>query len=98
MNDPASTIVVICAILIVLILYLLGMKKKASRLALDLIEIAEEFIVSETGNEKHCYVTERLYPRLLKVIKLLYNKEDIDELVELTIKNSKYYLNETLRH
>jgi len=93
LNDPASTIIVVGAILIVLILYFLGMKKKAARLALELIDVAEELLGPRKGNEKHCYVVKKLYQRLPKIIRLIYSKDDIDIFVKVVFIKSKHYLN-----
>lgn len=92
LNDPASTFVVVGAIIIVIILYFLGMKKKATRLALELIDIAEELLGPQKGNEKHWYVVDKLYPVLPKLIKRIYKKEDFSLFVEKIFVQSKYFL------
>jgi len=82
-NDPASTIVVVGALLIVLILYFLGMKKKAAILTLELIDIAESLILgTKKGENRYNFVYNRIYRNLPKLIKNLYTEEQIHGMIQ----------------
>ena len=91
-RDPWSILVVAAVIILIAVLYFIGKKKEATKLALHFIEIAEDLLGPKKGEEKHWYVVEHLYLMLPKILKLIYSKENISLFIERIFETTKYYL------
>lgn len=95
-KDPWSLAIIVSVIFFTGILYFMGKKKQAIQMACHLIHVAEVMFGPQKGNEKHWYVVEELYPKLPKIIKIVYSKDEINDFVIHVFRTTEYYLKEKM--
>lgn len=93
-----NEVIMIVVAIIVVILFIAIMIKTNHRdilnkIVLSLVVQAEKTLGSKTGELKYAYVVDKLYDRLPGIIKILYTKNDIHNIIESQVTK----LNEILK-
>ncbi|SCY92754.1 hypothetical protein [Alkaliphilus peptidifermentans] len=94
MLNIVEVIGTILVALVGLILYKRGNKQLVNRIVLALVTEAEKKYGSGTGELKYNAVVERLYEVLPWILKLLYTKKQMDEMIEGAVEYLKRYLSD----
>lgn len=85
-------LIIIVAIIILALLIKLGRRDIIKKIALSLVVQAEKHLGSGTGELKYAWVVEHLYEKLPKVIRILYTRKEIDNLIETAVQKLKEVL------
>jgi len=96
---PWSILLVVLTLSFVLLLYYFNRKKEASIVAFELIKIAEVLIMGKSkGEQRQNFVYKSLYPRLPKIIRLIYTQTQvyqfIDKIFSQNLKKLEKFINE----
>ena len=91
MNLP-SILIVIAVVIILLLLYKGGHKKIAQQIILNLVVQAEKALGSKTGELKYSYVVDSFYSKLPSIIRFLYTKKEVNEMIEASVAKLKEVL------
>lgn len=90
---PSILIVIICLTGLGF-LYKKGKINTVKKIILSLVVQAEKTLGSKTGELKYAMVVERLYSVLPILLRLLFTRKEIDNLIEEAVQFLKDYLNE----
>lgn len=91
-NNWLGCLIIIVAIIILAFLIKLGRRDIIKKIALSLVVQAEKALGSGTGELKYAWVVEHLYSKLPKVIRILYTRKEIDNLIETAVQKLKEVL------
>lgn len=89
MANLDSVIIIVAFILICLLLIRLGYGKFVESMLLYLVGVAEEQFGDGTGPIKKAAVITWLYDKMPAIVKLLFTKNQISELVEIAVTEMK---------
>lgn len=82
-NEVTMTVVaIIVVILFIAITIKTNHRDILNKIVLSLVVQAEKTLGSKTGELKYAYVVDKLYDRLPDIIKILYTKNDIHNIIE----------------
>ncbi|MFT9495868.1 hypothetical protein [Anaerosolibacter sp.] len=76
----------------VLLLYKRGREDLIKKMILSLVVDVEKKLGSGTGDLKYITVIDRLYDRLPWILRVLYTKKQIDNMIEEAVEYLKRYL------
>jgi hypothetical protein len=88
----SSIVTVIIFLIAILALIKLGYKKYVKDIVFYLVIKAEQEFGSKTGQAKFAAVITWLYDRLPAIVKLIFTKKQISDLIEDGVKRMKEYI------
>lgn len=88
--------VLILVVIAIVLLLLIKFKRfdTIKKIVLSLVCAAEKQYGSGTGPIKYAYVVEHLYARLPFIIRILYTKKEIDNMIEMAVQKLKDILSD----
>ncbi len=98
LNNLDSVITIIVFLIGCIFLLKRGYTKKVKKMLLYLVFEAEKQLGSGTGDLKYSKVTSEIYTRLPGIMKILFTHRQIDNLIESSVLNLKYYLEDGSYH
>ena len=90
----ADILVVVLFIAVLIGLWIKGYKKQVKKVILDLVAKAEAELGSGTGPIKYLRVTRWIYSRMPWVVKIFISEEELDDWIELAVKQLEKFLEE----
>lgn len=81
-SNAGSIAVVVIVLVALFTLLKLGYTDTVREIVLSLVVQAEKSLGSGTGELKYAFVIDRLYDKLPTIIRLLYSKKEIDNMIE----------------
>lgn len=88
----SSIVVVVIFLIVMLALIKLGYKKYVKEIIFYLVIKAEKEFGSKTGQAKFAAVMTWLYDRLPAIVKFIFTKKQISDLIEDGVKRMKEYI------
>ena len=88
----SSIVVVVIFLIVMLALIKLGYKKYVKDIIFYLVIKAEQEFGSKTGQAKFAAVMTWLYDRLPAIVKFIFTKKQISDLIEEGVKRMKEYI------
>lgn len=93
-NNWLGCLIIIAAIIILALLIKLGRHDIIKKIVLSLVCAAEKQYGSGTGEIKYAYVIEKLWDKLPFIIRILYTKKEIDNMIEMAVQKLKHILSD----
>ena len=88
----SSIVVIVIFLIVILALIKLGYKKYVKDIIFYLVIKAEQEFGSKTGQAKFAAVMTWLYDRLPAIVKFIFTKKQISDLIEDGVKRMKEYI------
>ena len=87
-----SIVVVALFVIVCIVLWKLGYKKRVKHMLYVLVAEAEQKFGSKTGEIKYAYVVERIYRYLPAILRVFFSEKEIGEYIDEAVQQLKALL------